>query len=669
MLRQLRESRLMASLVVSLLVFLAILGLRSTGILQSLELAAYDWHVRMQPTVEWDESPIVMLTISEEDIRNQGRWPIANETLATVLHLLEQHEPRAIGIDIYLDVPVPPGREDLERALSSYGNIIVSMKFPQERVPGVPPPSVLEGTQQVGFTDMMVDPGGIVRRGLFFMDDGVNVYFSLALRLAILYLLQEGITPAPDPEHPAYMMLGPTTFRPFEANDGAYVRADAGGYQFLLDYRDTPGAFPSISLTDFLAGNYDPELIEDKVVLIGVTAVSVKDEFFTPRSHRYGEAHMTYGLALHASIVSQLIRSALDGDAPVKVVSDLRESLWFLAWGVLGALAGLVTRSVWRFAFIAAAGLGALVAVSHVSFLSGLWLPLVPSILAWLASASLVTAYLVSREKRERAQLMSLFSSHLSEQLAQEIWEHRDEFTEGGHPRPQRLVATVFFSDIVGFTTVSESLDPPELMEWLDEYMTLMIPQVNDHGGVILRFIGDAILAVFGIPVPKETEEEQRQDAINTVDCALAMRDALIAHNRNLHERGLPLIGMRIGILTGPMVAGELGSAQRREYNIHGDTVNTAARIEGYDKESFEPDYLSDPCRILVGDATRELLGDGYRTDYLGDARLRGKAQVIGIYRVLGRKPREAEGSTYLERADAPDEGGTATRVARSSAK
>ena len=100
---------------------------------------------------------------------------------------------------------------------------------------------------------------------------------------------------------------------------------------------------------------------------------------------------------------------------------------------------------------------------------------------------------------------------------------------------------------------------------------------------------------------------------------------------------------MRIGILTGPMVAGDLGSADRREYNVHGDTVNTAARIEGYRKEIFVPDHLQQPCRILIGDATRELLGDGYELEFMEDARLRGKAREIGIYRVWGRAASTAE--------------------------
>jgi adenylate cyclase len=281
--------------------------------------------------------------------------------------------------------------------------------------------------------------------------------------------------------------------------------------------------------------------------------------------------------------------------------------------------------------------------VGHQLFLNGLWIPVVPPVLAWLASAALVTAYISNLEKRERMQIMNLFSSHVSPVLAGEIWAHRDEFADGGHPRPQRLTATVFFSDIVGFTSVSEGLTPPALMDWLDEYMSLMTPLVNDHGGVILRFIGDAIMAVFGIPIPRETEEENRRDAVACVDCALAMQEALAQHNRKLTEKDWPTIAMRIGILTGPMVAGELGSADRREYNVHGDTVNTAARIEGFRKEVFNPDDLNEPCRILIGDATRELLGEDYDLEFMEEAKLRGKAKNIGIYRVWGRKASAAE--------------------------
>ena len=644
-LRAILRSRIGPTVATSLVVFLIVWGLRSVGLLQPLELAAYDWNIRLQSPTALSSPPVALLTITEQDILNQGRWPISNGTLATVLERLEEHSPRAVGVDIYLDVEVPPGREKLDEVLLANPHIITAMKFPQGERPGVPPPSVLEGSEQVGFTDMLADPGGIVRRGFLFMDDGASVYYSLALRLALLYLQQEGIGPRADPEHPAFMRLGETTFFPFESSDGGYSGADAGGYQFLLDYRDQPESLPTISLTDFLAGEYDPSIITDKIVLIGVTADSVKDEFFTPFSGSSLHPHQIYGVALHGHIVSQLLRAALDGEAPYRVLTDDYELLWILIWSVLGGALGLLVRSTWRFALAVAAGAVLIAFIGHEVFVRGWWIPVIPPAIAWIASAGLVTAYVASRERRERTQLMHLFSSHISPVLAGEIWARREEFADGGHPRPQRLTATVFFSDVVGFTSVSEGLTPPALMDWLDEYMGVMTPLVNDHGGVVLRFIGDAIMAVFGIPIPRTNDEQIRQDAVNAVECALAMQHALAEHNRKLEEKGRPTIGMRIGILTGPMVAGDLGSADRREYNVHGDTVNTAARIEGFRKENFVPSPTEQPCRILIGDATRDLLGDGYQLEFIEKARLRGKARDIGIYRVWGHQTSGSDGA------------------------
>ena len=169
------RSRTVAAIVASVLVFLIVGSLRELGALQPLELGAYEWNIRLQPRPAEPSPPIALLTITEQDILNQGRWPIANGTLATVLEQLDSHSPRAIGVDIYLDVEVPPGREQLDEVLLTHPRIITAMKFPQQDRPGVPPPPVLADSQQVGFTDMLADPSGIVRRGFLFMDDGVSV--------------------------------------------------------------------------------------------------------------------------------------------------------------------------------------------------------------------------------------------------------------------------------------------------------------------------------------------------------------------------------------------------------------------------------------------------------------------------------------------------------------
>ena len=159
-------------------------------------------------------------------ISNQGRWPLTDATLARTLDILIRYEARTIGLDIFRDIQVPPGGVDLDSVLKDHQNIIAVMKFGKN---GVPPPQVINSPDRIGFNDILVDRGGIVRRGLLFLDDGENVFYSFALQLALRYLLVEGILPQPDASNPDYIALGKTTIPPFEPNDGAYIQADARG--------------------------------------------------------------------------------------------------------------------------------------------------------------------------------------------------------------------------------------------------------------------------------------------------------------------------------------------------------------------------------------------------------------------------------------------------------
>ena len=629
--RRLLRSPFVAALMASGLVFLAIVGLRAAGALEGLELAVYDWHIRLRPAARGPAPRVALVLVTEKDIQQLGAWPLRDAVLAEVLETLSAAGARAVGLDIYRDTPVPPGHERLNAVLGKHPQIIVPMLLPQGDRPGVAPPAALKDeSRRVGFTDVVVDPGGTVRRGLLLMDDGSRVFFSLALRVALLYLQAEGISLQGDPQHPSYLRLGRSTLRPFEANDGAYVRADAGGYQVLLDYREALDAFPSVTVTELRAGRFDAALFQGKVVLIGVTAGSVKDSFYTP----YSEA---YGVEVHARMVNQLIRAGIDGDAPPAVISDLNEGLWSLLWALAGGALALVVRGAWRFALGIAAGLALLALAVHALFLQGWWIPLVPSALGWVGGASLVAAYVSGQERRQRAQLMGLFGSFVSPELAEFLWQEREQFISGGHPHPQRLAATVFFADVVNFTTVSEKLDPQTLMNWFYEFMATTTPLVSDYHGVILRFLGDSIMAAFGPPIPRRNDAEIRQDAINAVSCALAIQDRLAALNRRLESRGWPLISMRIGILSGPVTGGSIGTTKRFEYNIHGDTVNTASRLESFDKDHFDPDYFSAPCRILIGQPTAALVGDEFETELVGDFQLKGKTQAIRIHRVHRR--------------------------------
>jgi adenylate cyclase len=635
---RLLRSPLVASLLASALVFLGIMGLRRAGCLESLELAAYDWYIRLRPGAAVSDSRIVLIAITERDIRNQGSWPLPDATLAQALERLTRYRPRAIGLDMYRDIEVPPGRDHLDEILTQNPHIIAGMKLREGESGGIPPPPVLEHTDQVGFVDMLVDRGGIARRGLLFQHDGETALYSFALRLALLYLEAENIRPQPDASNPEHLRLGRTTIRPLEMNDGGYVGVDARGYQFLLDFKGARTSFLAFSLTALLSGNIDPQVFKDKVVLIGVTAESLKDFFYTPHSRGLQTGQYMSGIELHGHIVSQLLRFALDGDSPIATVSDGLEAAWILLWSMLGGAVGIGVRSPWRFSLSAAGGLLLLGLADYFAFVTGWWIPLVPPAMAWLGSAALVTAYMSNQEKQQRTLLMQLFSKYVpNEEVAEIIWQQRDQLLDGGRLRPQNLTATVLFTDLMGFTAVAEKRDPQGVMDWLNAYMEAMAQRVIEHGGVIDKYIGDSIMAIFGVPLPRTTEAEISRDALNAVNCALDMEKTLIQLNDRWREQDLPTIGMRIGIFTGPLVAGSLGSVQRLEYTVVGDTVNTASRLEGFDKELFAPDYLSRPCRIIIGEATLCRLGDQFEAQKVGEASLKGKDQKITVYCVSGR--------------------------------
>lgn len=154
------------------LVFAAILGVRSLGALEGLELAVYDRHIRLRPAAATPEPPIVLITITERDIQQLGTWPVPDGVLAKALESLSRAGARTVGLDIYRDIPVPPGHEQLNAVLAANAQIVAPMLLPQRDKAGVAPPRVLKGTDRVGFTDIVVDADGTVRRGVLLMDDG-----------------------------------------------------------------------------------------------------------------------------------------------------------------------------------------------------------------------------------------------------------------------------------------------------------------------------------------------------------------------------------------------------------------------------------------------------------------------------------------------------------------
>jgi adenylate cyclase len=344
------------------------------------------------------------------------------------------------------------------------------------------------------------------------------------------------------------------------------------------------------------------------------------------------------GLDVHAHAVSQLIRIARGESAPVAGVSEGAESAWIVLFAGLGGLLGLWNRSALAAASLALGGVVLLLAVAWASFWSGRWIPVVPPMLALLGTAGLVTLCIAAIERIERREVTRLFSRFLRPKVADEIWRQRDQFMQGGEqfgrPRSQRAVITVLMSDLIGYTEITEKIDPDALMSWVNDFMNSMADVIECHDGVVDDYAGDGIKANFGFPVPRQNSAEIDADASNAVRCALAMDAAMERLNQDWRKQNLPTGRLRIGLCTGPAVVGPLGGDTSLKYTSVGNVVNTAARLESLDSEGLGFD--TGTARILIGEDTWRRVGAEFETVDLGVHALKGKTEKIRIFRVTG---------------------------------
>ncbi|NJN22939.1 MAG: CHASE2 domain-containing protein [Leptolyngbya sp. RL_3_1] len=257
--------------------------------------------------------------------------------------------------------------------------------------------------ERVGFNDLIVDPDGVIRRNLLLARTGANeeapMGYSLGFQVALQYLAAEGMTLAAAPDDPSQFQLGGTVFEPLGSTFGGYQSVDGAGYQVMLSYEGGLTVAERITLTEILTEQFDPALIRDRAILIGTTAPSAKDLFYTPHSRDATVDHQTAGVLLHAQMVSQILKVALGEQALPWSWPDYIEVLWILGWAAAGSFAGGYLRQPWSLV-LGAIGLIAIpIAVPIFTFAQGGWLPL------WPATAALTTslgATVLHRSYRQR---------------------------------------------------------------------------------------------------------------------------------------------------------------------------------------------------------------------------------------------------------------------------
>jgi diguanylate cyclase (GGDEF)-like protein/PAS domain S-box-containing protein len=380
-----------------------VLLLHSIGLLQSLELAALDQFFHLRPN-EPPEERITIVVIDEAYLDEVGSWPIPDRNIAQLLEKLNSYKPRAIGLDIYRNLPVEPGNKELRDAYKSIPNLIGIELLGNQKNKNIsvsPPPDL--NRDQIAFNNVLYDPDGKVRRSLLYWHVENQVHESFALKLALLYLKSENITPAKAKNNPEYLQLGKAAFTRFEANDGAYVGANAKGYQILTNFpkpkcQNSSGEFCSfseVSIRDVLAGKVKENLIKDRIILIGSTAPSLQDFVFIPYSSSLmGTAKPVPGIQLQAYFISELISAALDGRPLLKVWTELVEYLWVFIWSYLGAVTTSQIRHATRGLLSIILCCFVLTLSAYLAFLYGWWIPLIPSLFSFGSSAIWMTSHI-----------------------------------------------------------------------------------------------------------------------------------------------------------------------------------------------------------------------------------------------------------------------------------
>jgi CHASE2 domain-containing sensor protein len=364
-----------------IIVLAVVMLIRITGGMQSWEWMLLDQMLRLRPVEKPDER-VVIVGIDEKDIESVKQYPIPDAKIAELLTKLETYKPLAIGLDIFKNVPVEPGGEELAQILQANSNIIGIEKIlpPGETLPPQSLPSA-----RVGFVDLLNDEDSKNRRYLLYTPNPNNINedkYSLTLRLVAKYLKAQGIKIETGIKDPNTIRFRDIELSRITPNFGGYVRVDDGGLSILMNFRNHNQPFNVVSLRDILNQKVDPKLLRDRIVLVGNRNMSTGDIIYTFACRNLKLSGQIYGIDYHAHAISQILSTVMDNRPMLNSWGDVEEYIWILVWGILPIIIGRLTQSVWKNILSVSVAAFCLFSCGYIMLsVWGLWIPVTPSLL------------------------------------------------------------------------------------------------------------------------------------------------------------------------------------------------------------------------------------------------------------------------------------------------
>ena len=636
--------------------------------LYDIELKTVDarFRLRGERPVSGD---VVIAAIDARSVDVLGRWPWPRSDLARVIDALHALGARVVALDIVFSEPErghPESDRRLADAIRRAGNVVLGYFFRIEEgaTPGTrpkfglrrhPPSRVLEvpgledrlrlvsgsrlslvrvrkeprnlvrcddvepnipgissASDAMGFFSIQPDPDGVVRRVPTLFACGRDYFGSLSLRTVSRFWGDAPVAVEMAEDGVRSLRIGG---RPVAVNEGGFLRVNFPG---------PAHAFHHYSAIDLIRKHVPREAIRGKIVLVGPTELGIEDIRATPFSA------VVPGVEVQAAAVETMLHGTFLRRTNVTTLLDV---VIVLLMGVgFGALLQRLSGAVLS-ALIAVAALTFLVAVEAAAFgRSGVQMNVLYPTLCLLLTYVSVAVYKAFGVERQRRELRRLFESYMSPAVVERIVENPDRIVLAG----ERRDVTVLFSDIEGFTTMSEKLEPEEVVHLLNAYLTPMTELVFQHSGILDKYIGDAVMAIFGAPIDLADHADQAcRTALEMIRALSRLKDD------EWLSRGWPDIRIRIGINSGPMAVGDMGSSLHRDYTAIGDGVNLASRLEDLSKTYG--------TRILLSEFTRERLVSPFVLREIDIVQVRGRREPVRVYELRSEGTAGGEEAAFIQ--------------------